>query len=504
MSIPQFKQLYVVSDLHMGGATADKQIFKEGARLGNFIDYLTGLDVDGPLGLVINGDVVDFIAEPKPELFDRVGALDRLKRIYTDPAFAPVFQALERFVQKAGRSLVLVLGNHDVELALPPVRHWLLEELSGGDDAARGRITAVFDGTGFLCEVGGKRALCLHGNEVDPWNVIDYRLLLVMSRELNRTKQTTEWDACAGTHMVIDVMNDIKRDYPFVDLLKPEEEATLAILLTIEEDPLQFERLGKGARIFKKLKRDKRRIDDQLLGAPMSTAADEGAENDRSDLEAIRDFVAERFGSATTPAPVESADQLFEDVFNDIEQGREPVTDGGGDDGELLGARSLVMSRVLEAAGLISADDKRETLRKELITALEKDQTFNPLHRSESYADLDELAGSDIDYLITGHTHLARSFARNETDANGGWHFNSGTWARLMELPLSVLGDPDEFERVYRGFRTLPLTRLDEVNVPQDQVGPDHTGADPDEYDYDDPSDPRRATGGWSRPGRSW
>ena len=129
------------------------------------------------VALVINGDMVDFLAEPGAEAFDPGGAIQKLDRIAGDAAFAPVWKALKKFVRTKDRRLIITLGNHDLELALPWVREHLLGLIAGDDDAARGRVVLAFDGTGFLCRVGNATVLCLHGNEVDDWNVTDFETI---------------------------------------------------------------------------------------------------------------------------------------------------------------------------------------------------------------------------------------------------------------------------------------------------------------------------------------
>ena len=54
VEMPEFDELYVVSDLHMGGSRG-RQIFDQGTLLKAFIDYLTALPARNRVGLVING-----------------------------------------------------------------------------------------------------------------------------------------------------------------------------------------------------------------------------------------------------------------------------------------------------------------------------------------------------------------------------------------------------------------------------------------------------------------
>src|SRR5262249_9799282 len=138
------------------------------------------------VALVINGDLVDFLAEPSAIAFDPAGANRKLDRIVNDPAFAPAWSALTKFVRTNDRHLAITLGNHDLELALPWVRSHLTDILAGSDGRARARLSLVFDGTGFLSRVGNANVLCVHGNEVDDWNVADHEAIRRLGRDIQQ------------------------------------------------------------------------------------------------------------------------------------------------------------------------------------------------------------------------------------------------------------------------------------------------------------------------------
>ena len=238
MKLQSFDELYVISDLHLGGKPGF-QIFNQGATLAAFIDRLAKPS-NRRVGLVLNGDTVDFLAEATNSYLDPLGAVDKLQRILmAEPAFSGVFSALRKFVATPNRQLIIVLGNHDVELALPEVTEWLLENISDKKWEARGRVTTCYDGTGFACDVGGKRVFCIHGNDVDIVNPVDHKQLRDVSLSLNFNQVPRDWDPNAGTKLVIDVMNSIKQRYPIVDLLKPEGEAVVPMLLCLKPDCLK-------------------------------------------------------------------------------------------------------------------------------------------------------------------------------------------------------------------------------------------------------------------------
>lgn len=189
----EFEKLYVVSDLHMGGKEGFR-MFEQGETLGNLIRWIA-LRNPSATALVLNGDIVDFLAEyeGRNRYLDPANAVATLRRVAKDPDFAPVWQALRFFVDQPHCHLVLVLGNHDLELALPPVREWLLQFLCQGDQAARGRVTLALDGSGYACRVGGKDVLCVHGNEEDIWNLVDHYGLVKVGRAMNRRVEPEPW-----------------------------------------------------------------------------------------------------------------------------------------------------------------------------------------------------------------------------------------------------------------------------------------------------------------------
>jgi hypothetical protein len=262
-SIPQFDELYSVSDLHMGGLGTGAQIFDSGPQLSRLINHLRSKS--GNIALVINGDTVDFLAEPDAKSFDPDGAPRKLERIAGDASFETVWTALKKFVRTKSRSLIITLGNHDLELALPWMRAGLLNLLAGDDDAARGRILLSFDGAGFLCRVGNATVLCVHGNEVDTWNITDHETIRRFGRDLQHGSNVDDWVPNAGTHLVINVMNDIKKGYPFVDLLKPELEAVIPVLLAVAPD--KRDRISGAFPVLKRLAMDKVRHAAGWLGA---------------------------------------------------------------------------------------------------------------------------------------------------------------------------------------------------------------------------------------------
>ncbi len=129
-----------------------------------------------------------------------------------------------------GGRLTVLLGNHDIELSLPSVRTAFRHALGvkPGHD-----FEFLYDGEAYV--VGD--ALIEHGNRYDAWNQIDLDSLRRVRSLLSRRQDIPEryrFDPPAGSHMVASVINTIKIQYPFIDLLKPEEAAVVPILLALE------------------------------------------------------------------------------------------------------------------------------------------------------------------------------------------------------------------------------------------------------------------------------
>lgn len=446
-SLPQFDELYVISDLHLGGESGH-QIFNSGNELARLIDYLRARLPDKRIALLINGDFVDFLAEPDAMHFDPEGAVRKLNRIATeDDAFKDVFTALKDFANAKNRVLVINLGNHDLELALPWARTRLLEILTDGNEAAGAHIIFTFEGTGFPCVVGNSRVLCVHGNEVDPWNVADYETIRRFGREVLHGRPIDSWIPNAGSQLVIDVMNKIKWDYPFVDLLKPETDAAVPTLLALAPD--QHDKLRAIGSTARRLAWDRIKLATGFLGSKNGEAL-------QGRTVAAADILASRSGSFTARSapgfdPEEYAETLLDDAEERYHRRVNPMTLVGEDAlGGYLGFTSAFKK-------LILGEDKSEVLR-EALSDLGQDRSFDPATEDDTFNKLDEQVGDGFDFVIAGHTHLARALKRKQ---KSGWYFNSGTWARLIRLEDRVIKDPEAFKQVFEVFAAKSMEKLD-------------------------------------------
>lgn len=436
-------QLHVVSDLHLGGGEPF-QIFGSTEELKSLILHVAQNHPEKNVGFLINGDFVDFLAEEPSSYFDPHLAIKKLERIIEDPTFLPAFEALRTLVQTERRTLLLNLGNHDLELALPWVRKRLVESICGNDAAARSRLLFVDDGTGLLVEVGDARVLCVHGNEVDAWNVADHEKIRRIARDLNMGLSVDTWVPNAGTKMVIDVMNGIKRRYPFVDLLKPEVAALVPTLLAL--DPAALGRLRAVLAIVGRRTWDAARMSSGFLS---DASFDPTSGPNLSQFPELAEHLGAISQSEVRESSLTAPSDLLAQIECDLMRGTEPIDLVREDLGKQVG--------VMEAAwNMVTRKPKAEVLR-EAFEKLDQDRSFEIDSPDETFEQLDALIGPDIDFIIAGHTHLERALPRKSK----GFYFNSGTWARLIRIEPTVRQDPQKFERIFKLFGDGSMTALD-------------------------------------------
>lgn len=444
--LPQHDALHVVSDIHMGGV-AGFQVLRETARLAGYVRRLAASRPGQEVALVLNGDVFDTLAEDLgSDYLATRQALQVVGRILDDPAFAPVWAALSAFVQQPGRTLVFVIGNHDIEIAFPGVQRLLLARLAGQDLAARARTVFSTTGAGYACRVGAARVFCTHGNEFDAWNYNRYEDLARVGRRLNcgQPVDPATWRPNAGTKMVKEVMNAVKQRYRWIDLLKPETSAAVGTLMAI--DPGQIRRLGELPDILAEQVSGRRESVGRLSLPAGEMAPERGLAAAAPTLEQLLGPQLRAAQGAHPPA-----DDML--MAAEAQLGLDPAALTGAG---TLGAGQLVWDRL---TGWIRGVDPVEALRRALLDWLQDDRSFAIDDRDDTCRATLDNVGADVDVLVTGHTHLMRAI-----DLGGGrLYFNSGTWIRLMRFTEALLKDRDSFLPVYQLLQDGRMALLDEA-----------------------------------------
>lgn len=424
--MPRPQELFVISDLHIGGLPGVGG--ERGSCINNHLGELTQFvqavaarcrTAMRRVELVINGDFLDFLAEEVPSgqpwsafIHDPAEALQAFRGIRTRAA--PFFDGLRELLQ-AGGDLTLVLGNHDLELSLPPVRAELLEGLRTGGD---GRVAFVYDGE---AHVAGD-VLIEHGNRYDGFNVVDFdRLREHRSAMSRRTPLDDGWifEPPVGSRLVESVMNPIKRDWGFVDLLKPENEAVIPLLVALEPALA-----GDIARLW--------RLSRLGARAALNTSGVPGEPAWASQIGTV--------GSAP-PGEGHALQEMLAGSMDAADLAQLQALADRADAAAAPAAAIGTLDHLRLAWSLlrlkIGGDDwnRRMDVLLPALRRLQHDRSFDAGWEADALKQhVVALGHRGFAVVVLGHTHLARQM----TLGPGLTYLNTGTWADLMRLPAGL------------------------------------------------------------------
>lgn len=388
-------ELYVISDIHLGGEPGNNgssgfQICPKPSQeiLTEFIKNLPRPTSDQDVQLILAGDIVDFLAEKEFAAFtaDAQKAFDKLSRIVD--ATEPIWSALADFVKGDG-ALTLILGNHDIEMSFPRARAFLMQLLG------KGRVNFIYDNEAFTMGP----VLIEHGNRYDAWNAVAHGALRRLRSRMSRELPMEEFPVMPGSRLVIDVMNPIKEEYSFVDLLKPEMAGVLPILAALG--------VGGISEIWDAYRQYRR-----------MAAVDYDEEYEPQDETYITN--------------VPSEEEEFFTIAQNIAAGGDATEVGIFD---FTGLRDEI------------GEVKRELRRKALhsVFSLEKTakghrQAFQTEHEDKEYLKPARAAAErGFKVIVFGHTHLVK-----RVNLGTATYLNSGTWADLIRVPPVVWGDNED------------------------------------------------------------
>jgi UDP-2,3-diacylglucosamine pyrophosphatase LpxH len=382
--------IFIISDLHLGGDDKFAICTAEGqCLLAAFLGWVAEKQkADRNVHLVVNGDSVDFLAESEFQVFtsDDEVATGKLHRIMTRTA--PIWEGFQA-VTAAGAQVTFTLGNHDLELTLPGARKLLRETMGPG------RFDFLYDNQAL--RIGD--VLIEHGNRYDRWNSVNHEGLRKVRVQISRGLEPPEFEAPAGSHMVIEVMNGLKDKYSFINLLKPENEAAIPLLAVL--DPAAFEKFPNIALLAARATESRRQRDE--IAAELSGEMSEYHPNDRQALDLARGLAFE-----------DEADEIaFESVTDFLSGLRAKATDW---------YRRQQIEKLYKAF--------RYWLGPQLTT-------FDTGQEGKDYYDAAmSSARAGFKVIVYGHTHLAKKIG---LPLGGATYLNTGTWADLMCLPASIL-----------------------------------------------------------------
>jgi len=384
----------VISDIHFGNGKG-YDIYAGGEALPAFLDLYAA----EPTRVIIAGDSVDFLMNEDPLELDVERAVGQARDIATSEDTAVAFQALGRVLGHGGE-VIIRLGNHDVEVALPQVQEVFRQALAQPPEVAA-RLEFQLGNKPLVLEENGVRVLISHGEHTDPWNRINYHQLM----DGDKLGDAAGFSYPPGSRLVKTLMNPLKRSYKmrFADLLKPDFQG--ATLTALAVDPTAVKTLFKKSTV-KLLWQLFRRMGGDSPFAPGEEPEDLG----------IHDRLKEAALTMEEQAALEGL--LAEDAVVSFAPGDDKVLDRAL---LKLGRAGL---KVFAAAQRGLAGDTGEKYFR-----LEPDK--------DEWKEAQRLAAKfKTQAVVLGHTHAARFLAED-----GLTFINTGTWIWLMRLPSSEADD---------------------------------------------------------------
>lgn len=437
------RKIFVLSDWHLGGEKDDipnqrigSQICRSAAHITRFIDWV-GVESEsfpGITEIVINGDMVDFLApnsedSPKEWVSDEDDVICRLNRIIgrsQGTAGRGPFEALRDFLNRLSTELTINLGNHDIELSLPRVRQHLAGILGHSS-----RFRMIYDGEAIV----RGRLLIEHGNRYDSWNAVSFNGLREERSHISRGLSVADSDRAtrffkppAGTLMVVYAINTVLAEAPFINLLKPENQAAIPLLIAIEPNLKQvLSNILSLAPIIP------RKSGSRLLTAAVpanrdNLTGDHGTAGPIDGLEKLlRPMLGADAGLFLNPpeSPLGVA-QMAQDTFTWIKQRAEQI--------------AATLKERLNLIKLIK-DGARLKLLEIAFRQLRDDASFKQNQEKAEYRDAAEamLMTGKFDVVVFGHTHLQKRVEIQREGLAPGSYLNTGTWADVIKLPEALL-----------------------------------------------------------------
>ena len=394
----------IISDLHIG-KNDEFDIFAGPQKSELFESFLEDARVqERPVELVINGDFIDFLQLRPWNDLSRAAALAKMKEIAS--ASSHIFKCLGEFLKDSPHKLMILPGNHDVELAYPEVgevlRRAILQHAPGAESRyesfdTRKRAT-------YAPLVNGVQVHIEHGNVGDPWNSLDYRALFG-----DAEIKTEDFDYPPGTKFVYETMNGLKEHLRFVDLLKPEVPAVPLLLLALKPTVTALQIPGFVKQSVASLWNGVvSHLRIKLAGAPLGEGTEDGT--------VVEDALAATLAD-TLPEGFITPDDLQYYLEHDEGESAETAA--------VLGPISDFIKFHVTSTALAGLSRFRKAQEQDEAAFYEK----NYPGRKDVKGGRTRLRG-EVKVVVFGHTHEAL-----KTEFGEGLYVNSGTWANLIRMP---------------------------------------------------------------------
>lgn len=413
----------ILSDVHLGNGRG-YDIYAGGAELPQLLDAWATSDAQ----VVFNGDTFDFLMNEDPLRLKVSRAVEQAREICRNSDTVAVMASIGRILA-AGGEVVVRVGNHDIELAVPEVQEIFQRSLSQPDGVAR-KLRFELGEEPRIASVGGARILVAHGEHSDSWNRIDWKAL----KKKPTLGRYAGFEYPAGSRLVKKLLNPLKKDYQmrFADLLKPDFQGAALAAVAVNPTAVKLVAQGTSLRILWQLFRS----------TDAAFTFGEGDEEDEGDL-----GIADRVEEAGLD---EDEQYALEELFDP-----EAMFDFAEDDDDPhLKSAALKLAR----QGLQAYARAQSKLAGDA-----GEKYFDLAPADTEWTEATRLAAKyRAQAVVLGHTHSARW-----KEDRGLTYVNSGTWIHLMQLPEAEAGEEAwlNFLRTLRANPALNPERGESVHT---------------------------------------
>jgi len=392
------KPRFIISDLHLGEGQQNRLEDFDQQAAEQFVKFVDGVSKLGGVRLIINGDFIDFpqiilgtMSNP-PQKFLGTTEPESVLRLQKAMAGHPdEFEALKNFLAEKGNELLVIPGNHDVDLAWNRVLGILMKRI--GATPKNFKFGMVYKEEGVFVT---------HGHQYSDDNQIDVPINVTFNR-LN---------SCWGTYFVEQFFNSVEERYPMLDNARPMWKTALSAMLY--EDVLVTAKFAAELLIFLKNFRIplKEYVQSSLFGLKPKTRTlrqmDMDAFTDGIRLNALRERLQELRGTPSFRREFDATLQHFSET-----QWEHIFARRSGVEYELLDLMQNTESRP-QSRGFFSDTDNYQQAAK-LIAR------HHPGTR----------------YVVMGHTHTPIASKTFDSDgaAESFTYINTGTWTKTCDIP---------------------------------------------------------------------
>jgi hypothetical protein len=241
-------------------------------------------------------------------------------------------------------------------------------------------------------------------------------------------------------------MNEVKRKFAWIDLLKPETSAAIGTLAVL--DPSQMSKITKLFSIVGEKAQGQKQVDQRLSAEgfqqPETTTG----------VQVTVDHLLGPNLKAGVLSDESAGERRADDMLLSAEESFKNSDIYGPKADSTLGTPQLIWDSL---TGWITGVGKDEALRRAMKDWLAKDKTFDFNDEDDTFKQVSAAVGPSIDFIVTGHTHLERAIKMD----SGRYYFNCGTWIRLLQFTQEMLNDTASFKPVYDVLANGTMAAID-------------------------------------------